>query len=102
MIHNDQDGVKARGWRKYYDEVHGYGVPRSFRDWELLQESRGSVTLWLGLHTGGAGLAVVLNESGEEWPSVVITDKLKGFVLAKVSRDWMVMFVEKNAESEVI
>ena len=52
--------------------------------------------LWLGLHTGGAGLAVVLNESGEEWPSVVITDKLKGFVQAKVSRDQMVMFVEKG------
>ena len=60
------------------------------------------MTLWLGLHTGGAGLAVVLNESAEEWPSIVIMDELKGFVLAKVSGDWMVMFVEKNVESEVI
>ena len=53
--------------------------------------------LRLGSHTGGAGLAVVLNESAEEWPSVVITDKLKGFVLAKVSGDQVVMFVEKDA-----
>ena len=53
--------------------------------------------LWLGLHTGGAGLAVVLNEGVEEWPSIVIMDKLKGLVLAKVSGDQMVMFVEKNA-----
>ena len=61
-----------------------------------------SVMLWLGLHTGGAGLAVVLNESAEEQPSVVIMDELKGFVLAEVSRDQMVVFVEKNVESEVI
>ena len=60
------------------------------------------MTLWLGLHTGGAGLAVVLNKGAEEWPSVVVMDKLKGFVLAKVSRDQVVMFVEKDAESEVI
>ena len=60
------------------------------------------MTLWLGLHTGGAGLALVLNKGAEEWPSVVVTDKLKGFVLAKVSREQMVVFVEKNAESEII
>ena len=55
------------------------------------------MTLWLGLHTGGAGLAVVLNKGVEEWPSVVVTDELKGFVLTKVSRDWMVVFVEEDA-----
>ena len=64
-----------------------------FQNQELLQESVGSVTLWLGSHTGSAGLAVVLNKGAEEWPSIVITDELKGFVLAKVSRDWMVVFV---------
>ena len=48
----------------------------------------------LGLHTGGAGLAIVLNKGVEEWLSVVILDELKGFVLAKVSRDWMVVFVQ--------
>ena len=37
------------------------------------------MTLWLGSHIGGAGLAVVLNESVEEWPSVVVMDELKGF-----------------------
>ena len=58
--------------------------------------------LWLGSHTGGAGLAVVLNEGTEERPSVVVTDELKGFVLAEVSGDWMVVFVEKDVESEVI
>ena len=60
------------------------------------------MTLWLGLHTGGAGLAIVLNEGVEEWPSVVITDELKGFVLTKVSRDQMVVFVEKNVELEIV
>ena len=97
MIYNDQDGVKAGGWRKVLDEIHGDGVPGSFQDQELLQESIGSVMLWLGSHTGGAGLAVVLNEGVEEQPSIVITDKLKGLVLAKVSRDWMVVFVEEDA-----
>ena len=63
----------------------------------MLQKSVGSVTLWLGSHTGGAGLAVVLDEGAEERPSVVITNELKGLVLAKVSRDRMVMLVEKDA-----
>ena len=63
---DDQDGVEAGGWRKFLDEVHGDGVPGSFWDWELLQESIGLVMLWLGSHTGGAGLAVVLNEGTEE------------------------------------
>ena len=60
------------------------------------------MTLWLGSHTGGAGLAVVLDEGTEERPSVVVMDELKGFVLAKVSRDWVVVFVEKDVELEVI
>ena len=58
--------------------------------------------LWLGSHTNGAGLVVVLNEGLEEWPSVFITDELKGFVLPKVSRDQMVVFVEKNVELEIV
>ena len=54
------------------------------------------MTLWLGSHTGGAGLAVVLDEGSEEWPCIVVTDELKGLVLAKVSGDWMVMLVEED------
>ena len=57
-----------------------------FQDQELLQKSIGLMTLWLGSHAGGAGLAIVLKEGVEEWPSVVVTDELKGLVLAKVSR----------------
>ena len=45
--------------------------------------------LWLGLHTGSARLAVVLNEDVEERPSIVVMDELKGLVLAKVSGDQM-------------
>ena len=58
--------------------------------------------LWLGSHTCGAGLAVVLSEGVEKRPSIVISDKLKGLVLAKVSRSRMVMFVEEYVESEII
>ena len=57
----------------------------------------GTVTLRLGLHTGCAGLAVILDKDTEEWPSVVIADKLKVLVLAKVSADQMIVFVEENA-----
>ena len=77
MIYDDQDGVKAGGWRKFLNEIHGDGVPGSFQDQKLLQESIGSVMLWLGSHTGGAGLAVVLNEGTVERPSVVVMDELK-------------------------
>ena len=97
MIHNDQDGVEAGGWKKFLDEIHRDGVPGSFWDQKLLQESVGLVTLWLGSHTGGAGLAVDLNEGMKEQPSVVIMDELKGLVLAEVSGDWMVVFIEKDA-----
>ena len=58
LIYDDQDNVQARGWRKFLNEVHGDGVPELFQDWELLQKSVGLVMLWLGLHTGGAGLVV--------------------------------------------
>ena len=58
--------------------------------------------MWLGSHTGGAGLAVVLDEGAEERPSIVITDELQGLVLAEVSGDRVVMFVEKDAELEII
>ena len=43
-----------------------------------------------------------MNKGSEEWPSIVVSDELKGLVLAKLSRSWMVMFVEKYAESEII
>ena len=52
--------------------------------------------LWLRSHTGSAGLAVVLDEVMEEQPSVVVMDKLKGPVLAKVSGDQIILFVEEN------
>ena len=60
------------------------------------------MTLWLGSHAGGAGLAVVLDEGAAERPSIVVTDELQGLVLAEVSGDRLVVFVEKDAESEVI
>ena len=60
------------------------------------------MTLRLGSHTDGAGLAVVLDEGAEERPSIVVMDELKGLVLAEVSGDRVVVFVEKDAESEVI
>ena len=59
--------------------------------------SIGSVTLWLGSHTGGAGLAVVLNKGAEKQPSVVVMDELKGFVVAEVSGDWIVVFFQEDA-----
>ena len=102
MIYYDQDGVETGGWRKFLDEVYGDRVPGSFQDQKLLQEFIESVTLWLGLHTSGGGLAVVLDKGTEERPSVVVTDKLKGLVLAEVSGDRVVVFVEKDAESEVV
>ena len=58
--------------------------------------------LRLGSHTGGAGLAVVLDEGVEEWPSIVVMDELQGLVLAKVSGDRVVVFVEKDGKLEVI
>ena len=43
-----------------------------------------------------------MNEGLEPQPSIVISDELKALVLAKVSGNRMVMFVEKYMESEII
>ena len=43
-----------------------------------------------------------MNKGSEEQPSIVISDELKGLVLAKVSRNRMVMFVEKYTELEIV
>ena len=59
------------------------------------------MTLRLGSHTVCAGLAAVLDGIMEEWLRIVIMDKLKGLILAKVSKDWMVIFVEKNVLLEL-
>ena len=77
-------------------------APGSFWDWKLLQKSIELVTLWLGLHTGGAGLAVVLNEGVEEQPSVVVTDELKGLVLAKVSGNQMLCLLRRMCSQRLL
>ena len=51
---SNQDGVETGGRRKFLDEIHGDGIPGSFRDRKLLQKSIGSMTLWFGSHTSGA------------------------------------------------
>ena len=38
-VNNDEDGSKAGGLGKVFNEVHGYGIPRTRRNWELLNQT---------------------------------------------------------------
>ena len=60
--------------RSFFDEVHRNGIPWSFRDGELFEESIGLVMLWLGSHTSDTGLAELLYVSTEAGPGVSAVD----------------------------
>ena len=53
-------------------------------------------------HTSSARLNIFLHKITESRPSVVTTDEVNGLILARVSREDMVMFVMENTEPEVV
>ena len=53
-VYDHKNGVAAGGHRKGFDEVHGYGVPRAFRDRELFEETVGFMSFRFSSHTGSA------------------------------------------------
>jgi hypothetical protein len=83
-------------------EIHRNGIPRLLGNGELFEETIGLVTLWLASHTSGAGLAILLDEGSDTWPSVISSDQLQGLVDPEVSREDVVVLVLKDAKSKVL
>lgn len=79
-VDNHQDGIKAFGVRKGFDEVHGDRIPRTRRNGELLECAVGFVELRLGTHAGSTRLAIVPDIASETGPVKVTSDKTKGLV----------------------
>ena len=59
------------------------------------------MSLGLGSHTGSTRFAVLLDKFTKSRPGVVAKDKTSGFVLTRVSREDMIVFVSEYAKSEV-
>ena len=53
-------------------------------------------------HTSSARLNIFLNKIMESGPSVVLMDKVNGFILAGMSGEDKVMFVMENTEPKVV
>src|SRR6266481_7062949 len=84
-VNDDLYGRIARGRWELLNEIHQDGIPGPLRDRELLQEAIGPVLLWLRMGTGGARLAIVLDELQEPWPCIVSPDLVECLRLAEVT-----------------
>lgn len=100
-INDHEDRITTRGCRKGFNEVHGDGVPRTFGNGELLQQTVRLVTLGFSSHTGCTRLTVLLYEFTESGPSIISKDETSCFVLAGMTGKYVVMFVLKDAEPKV-
>ena len=78
----NQDRIETIGNRKWLDEVHGNGIPRTRRNRKLLEGAIRLVELRLGSHTSRARPAVIPYVASETWPIKLTSDESKGFVLS--------------------
>jgi len=62
------------GHREVFDEVEGDRVPRTGRNWELLDEAEGLVSWGLVLFAGHAGVYVVLDVCPDVRPGILPTE----------------------------
>ena len=92
-IDDDQNSGESEGFRKLLDEVHGDGIPGLLGDRELLESSVGLVSLWFVPHACGARLAEVPDKGPYIGPDVLLSDKVQGLVLTRVSGEDVVMLV---------
>ena len=53
------------------------------------------------MHTSSTGFNVGLNGVLEFWSNVGTSDQVSSLILAKVSRDWVVMIVLQNPKPEI-
>ena len=56
----------------------------------------------LGVGAGGARRNIVLDEGVDTWPGILSADQVQSAGLTKMSREWVIMFVPQDPQTEVI
>ena len=68
-----------------FNKVHRDGIPWPFRNWELFEQSIGSVTRGFCSGTGGAGFDIVFDIFLYTWPSVIMANEFESAALTEVT-----------------
>ena len=101
LINDYKECGMARRVGKVFYEIHGDGVPRLLRHWELLQKSVRFMIQGFGSFASGARVTELLDKRMKIRPNIVTTYCFKGFVLPNMSCKDMIMFILEDFESEV-
>ena len=56
----------------------------------------------LGAGTGGARRNIVLDKGADTQPGILSADQVQSAGLTKMSREWVIMFVPQDPQTEVI
>ena len=81
----NQDRIETIGSRKWLDEVHGNGVPRTFGNGELLNGSIGLVTRSLDARADVASTDIAVDELRDSRPRVVPKDEIEGLLTTRMT-----------------
>ena len=100
-INNHEDCITTRGGRKSLNEIHRDGIPRTFGDGELLQQTVGLVTLGFSSHAGCTGLTILFYKFTESRPSIISENETSCFVLTRMSGEYVIVLVLQNTELEI-
>ena len=91
--------VKPEEGGKCSMKIHRNRIPGLLRNWQLLEQAIGFMSLGLVAHAHGAGFAVVFDKTLDARPSEISLNHFKGFVHTKVSRQDVIVLVLKDTKS---
>ena len=77
------------------NESHRDRIPGLLRYRKLLKESIWLMALRFGTHASRARFAEIVDEGSESGPRIFTVDYRQSFILTKVSREYMIVFVLK-------
>ena len=77
LVDDNQDGCETRGGWKFFDKVHGYGVPWRFWNWKRFEEAVWLVMTGFGLVARDARVGVVFDEILQAGPDIFMTKSIK-------------------------
>ena len=101
-VNNDEDGGKAGGLGKVFNEVHGYGIPRMRQNRELLNQTVRLVLQGLRPTAGRTRGAEVVDELPDSGPSILAMYEFHSLINPKVSSKKVIVFVLKDTQAEIL
>jgi hypothetical protein len=90
-INDIEDGSVAVGCWELFNEVKGDGVPWSWQDRELLDQTEWLVLGVLVPFAGDTTVNEIFDVSMYVQPGVLSSEQVKGLVLARVSYSWVIV-----------